>query len=54
VISFDGFFAWPGTTEIGISSLSCGSVFGVIIADGSGIYDPSAYHDRLLLGLSGI
>jgi len=30
------------------------SVFGVIIADGERLYDPSAYHDRLLLGLSGI
>src|SRR3954464_6441519 len=31
-----------------------GSLFGVIIADGEQLYDPSAYHDRLLLGLSGI
>jgi DNA invertase Pin-like site-specific DNA recombinase len=30
------------------------SIFGVIIADGERLYDPSAYHDRLLLGLSGI
>src|SRR5450755_3262780 len=30
------------------------SVFGVIIADGERLFDPSAYHDRLLLGLSGI
>ncbi len=30
------------------------SVFGVIIADGERLYDPGAYHDRLLLGLSGI
>ena len=30
------------------------SLFGVIIADGERLYDPSAYHDRLLLGLSGI
>jgi DNA invertase Pin-like site-specific DNA recombinase len=26
----------------------------VILADGERLYDPSAYHDRLLLGLSGI
>ena len=30
------------------------SLFGVILADGERLYDPSAYHDRLLLGLSGI
>src|SRR5260370_34437121 len=30
------------------------SVFGVLIADGERLYDPRAYHDRLLLGLSGI
>jgi DNA invertase Pin-like site-specific DNA recombinase len=30
------------------------SLFSVIIADGERLYDPSAYHDRLLLGLSGI
>ncbi|MFC7557209.1 recombinase family protein [Pseudoroseomonas wenyumeiae] len=30
------------------------SIFGVIIADGERLYDPGAYHDRLLLGLSGI
>jgi DNA invertase Pin-like site-specific DNA recombinase len=30
------------------------SLFGVIIADGERLYDPSAYRDRLLLGLSGI
>lgn len=30
------------------------SVFGVLIADGERLYDPQAYHDRLLLGLSGI
>jgi DNA invertase Pin-like site-specific DNA recombinase len=30
------------------------SVFGVLIADGERLYDPHAYHDRLLLGLSGI
>jgi DNA invertase Pin-like site-specific DNA recombinase len=30
------------------------SVFGVIIADGERLFDPGAYHDRLLLGLSGI
>ncbi|WP_353642819.1 recombinase family protein [Mesorhizobium sp. WSM2239] len=30
------------------------SLFGVIIADGELLYDPCAYHDRLLLGLSGI
>src|SRR3954462_6386035 len=28
--------------------------FGVILADGERLYDPGAYHDRLLLGLSGI
>ncbi len=26
------------------------SVFGVLIADGERLYDPRAYHDRLLLG----
>lgn len=30
------------------------SIFGVLIADGKRLYDPGAYHDRLLLGLSGI
>ncbi|MER9476130.1 recombinase family protein [Mesorhizobium sp. M0520] len=30
------------------------SLFGVMIADGERLYDPCAYHDRLLLGLSGI
>ncbi|WP_354232431.1 recombinase family protein [Bradyrhizobium sp. F1.4.3] len=30
------------------------SVFGVLIADGERLYDPRAYHGRLLLGLSGI
>jgi DNA invertase Pin-like site-specific DNA recombinase len=30
------------------------SVFGVLIADGERLYEPRAYHDRLLLGLSGI
>lgn len=30
------------------------SLFGVLIADGDRMYDPCAYHDRLLLGLSGI
>lgn len=30
------------------------SIFGVIIADGERLYDPGAYHDRLLLRLSGI
>ena len=30
------------------------SVFGVLIADGERLYDPRIYHDRLLLGLSGI
>jgi DNA invertase Pin-like site-specific DNA recombinase len=30
------------------------SLFGVLVADGERLYDPGAYHDRLLLGLSGI
>lgn len=30
------------------------SLFGVLIADSERLYDPVAYHDRLLLGLSGI
>lgn len=30
------------------------SLFGVLIADAERLYDPCAYHDRLLLGLSGI
>jgi DNA invertase Pin-like site-specific DNA recombinase len=30
------------------------SLFGVLLADGERLYDASAYHDRLLLGLSGI
>src|ERR1700687_2920868 len=30
------------------------SLFGVLIADGERLYDLCAYHDRLLLGLSGI
>jgi DNA invertase Pin-like site-specific DNA recombinase len=31
----------------------CG-LFGTLIADGERVYDPSSYHDRLLLGLSGM
>jgi DNA invertase Pin-like site-specific DNA recombinase len=31
----------------------CG-LFGTLIADGERLYDPSNYHDRLLLGLSGM
>lgn len=30
------------------------SVFGVLLADSERLYDPRLYHDRLLLGLSGI
>jgi DNA invertase Pin-like site-specific DNA recombinase len=30
------------------------SIFGVLLADSERLYDPAAYHDRLLLGLSGI
>jgi DNA invertase Pin-like site-specific DNA recombinase len=30
------------------------SLFGALIADGEQLYDPRAYHDRLLLGLSGM
>jgi DNA invertase Pin-like site-specific DNA recombinase len=30
------------------------ALFGVLIADGERLYDPRAFHDRLLLGLSGI
>jgi len=30
------------------------SMFGVLIADSEPLYDPGLYHDRLLLGLSGI
>ncbi|MGO8908603.1 MAG: recombinase family protein, partial [Bradyrhizobium sp.] len=30
------------------------SLFGVLIADGERLFDPCVYHDRLLLGLSGI
>jgi DNA invertase Pin-like site-specific DNA recombinase len=30
------------------------SIFGVLIADGERLYEPTLYHDRLLLGLSGI
>ena len=30
------------------------SLFGVLIADGEKLYEPRTYHDRLLLGLSGI
>lgn len=30
------------------------SMFGVLIADGEQLYDPRQYHDRLLLGLSGM
>jgi DNA invertase Pin-like site-specific DNA recombinase len=30
------------------------SIFGVVIGDGERLYDPGLYHDRLLLGLSGI
>jgi len=30
------------------------ALFGTLIADGERVYDPRTYHDRLLLGLSGI
>jgi DNA invertase Pin-like site-specific DNA recombinase len=30
------------------------SIFGTLIADGERLYDPGGYHDRLLLGLSGL
>ena len=30
------------------------SIFGVVLADGERLYDPGRYHDRLLLGPSGI
>lgn len=30
------------------------SIFGTLIADGEQLYDPRTYHDRLLLGLSGM
>src|SRR5438046_8979710 len=30
------------------------SIFGNLIADGERLYDPRLYHDRLLLGLSGM
>jgi DNA invertase Pin-like site-specific DNA recombinase len=30
------------------------SMFGVVIADGEHLYDPRLYHDRLLLGLTGM
>src|SRR3954470_11174454 len=30
------------------------SLFGVVIGDGERLYDPGLYHDRLLLGLSGL
>ncbi|MBI3976808.1 MAG: recombinase family protein [Chloroflexi bacterium] len=30
------------------------SLFGTLLADGERVYDPATYHDRLLLGLSGI
>lgn len=30
------------------------SLFGTLIADGEGVYNPQEYHDRLLLGLSGM
>jgi len=30
------------------------SVFGTLIADGERLYDPRTYHDRLLLGLTGM
>src|SRR5437588_12975397 len=46
--------AWPATTTIGTGCSSCALWFGVLIADGERLYDPRAYHDRLLLRLSGI
>src|SRR5437763_8155121 len=30
------------------------SIFGTLIADGERLYDPRLYHDRLLLGLTGM
>ncbi len=30
------------------------SIFGTLLADGERLYDPRLYHDRLLLGLSGM
>jgi DNA invertase Pin-like site-specific DNA recombinase len=34
--------------------LEVSSIFGTLIADGERLYDPRVYHDRLLLGLSGM
>src|SRR5215472_13699761 len=44
---------WRATTTIGISYWNCARC-SACCADGERIYDPCAYHDRLLLGLSGI
>ncbi len=34
--------------------LEVSSIFGTLIADGERLYDPRLYHDRLLLGLTGM
>ena len=44
----------PATIATGTSCLSSARCSGVLIADGERLYDSRAYHDRLLLGLSGI
>jgi hypothetical protein len=46
--------AWLATIAIGISFLSSARYSGFSFADGERLYEPRAYHDRLLLGLSGI
>ena len=30
------------------------AIFGTLLADADGLYDPTDYHDRLLLGLRGM
>ncbi len=45
------FFGWPKER---VEVIELCSLFSVLIADGERVYDPCAYHDRLLLGLSGI
>ena len=39
--------------KTGISFWKCAALFGTLICDLDGLYDPSCYNDRLLLGLKG-
>jgi hypothetical protein len=41
-------------TPLHVAASSICSIFGTLIANGERLYDPRLYHDRLLLGLTGM